>query len=379
MATGRIPTTANSPLTVKGDLFGYSTTQARVAVGNDGETLVADSSTSTGLRYGANFAAGKNKIINGDFGVWQRGTSFSFGGGFGPDRFLTNGGWTGGTVTCSQQAFTLGAAPVAGYESRYFCRTSVTGASGTGLFGLQLQQKIENVQTFAGQTVTVSFWAKTNTSISNCVIYVEQFFGTGGSPSSGVYQIANFNSTTSWARYSATFTLASIAGKTLGTNNDSCLIATVALPIATNGTLDVWGVQVEAGSTATAFQTATGTIQGELAACQRYYVRFNSSSSGPYAIFTSGGGTGATTNAVCWTSLPVEMRIVPTTLEYGGSLRIIPFGGAESAVSSISFQDRSSNKIISITYNGSGMTAGLFCYVRANNDTTAYLGISAEL
>ena len=56
MATGRVPTTANSPLTAKGDLFGYSTTQARVAVGNDGETLVADSSTSTGLRYQAPYA-----------------------------------------------------------------------------------------------------------------------------------------------------------------------------------------------------------------------------------------------------------------------------------------------------------------------------------
>jgi hypothetical protein len=51
MATGRVPTTANSPLTAKGDLFGYSTAPARLAVGNNGESLVADSSTSTGLRY----------------------------------------------------------------------------------------------------------------------------------------------------------------------------------------------------------------------------------------------------------------------------------------------------------------------------------------
>ena len=76
MATGRVPTTANSPLTAKGDLFGYSTTQARVAVGNDGETLVADSSTSTGLRYQATNEAGKNCIINGGMDIFQR-TSFS--------------------------------------------------------------------------------------------------------------------------------------------------------------------------------------------------------------------------------------------------------------------------------------------------------------
>jgi len=70
MATGRVPTTANSPLTAKGDLFTYSTTQARLAVGNDGETIVADSAATTGLRYQANFAAGKNKIINGAFDIW---------------------------------------------------------------------------------------------------------------------------------------------------------------------------------------------------------------------------------------------------------------------------------------------------------------------
>jgi hypothetical protein len=39
MATGRVPTTANSPLTAKGDLFTFSTTQARLAVGNDGEQI----------------------------------------------------------------------------------------------------------------------------------------------------------------------------------------------------------------------------------------------------------------------------------------------------------------------------------------------------
>lgn len=53
MATGRIPTTANSPLTAKGDLFTFSTGSAKLAVGSNGDTLVADSSTATGLKYQA--------------------------------------------------------------------------------------------------------------------------------------------------------------------------------------------------------------------------------------------------------------------------------------------------------------------------------------
>jgi hypothetical protein len=67
MATGRVPTTANSPLTAKGDLFTYSTAPARLAVGNDGETIVADSSTATGLKWAAPASGGLKKITSGTF------------------------------------------------------------------------------------------------------------------------------------------------------------------------------------------------------------------------------------------------------------------------------------------------------------------------
>ena len=57
-----------------------------------------------------NFFAGKNKVINGDFGIWQRGTSFSGVGGYGvynaADRFRISS--IGNSSTVSQQAFTLG-------------------------------------------------------------------------------------------------------------------------------------------------------------------------------------------------------------------------------------------------------------------------------
>ena len=49
----------SSPLTTKGDLYTYSTTDARLAVGTNGHTLVADSSEATGLKWAAPAGGGK--------------------------------------------------------------------------------------------------------------------------------------------------------------------------------------------------------------------------------------------------------------------------------------------------------------------------------
>jgi hypothetical protein len=48
-----------SPLTTKGDLYTFSTVDARLGVGANGTTLVADSSTATGLKWAAPAGGGK--------------------------------------------------------------------------------------------------------------------------------------------------------------------------------------------------------------------------------------------------------------------------------------------------------------------------------
>jgi len=63
--------------------------------------------------------AGKNKIINGDFGIWQRGTTFTnlTAGAYSADRWIVQ--TSNNTIDVSRSTFTPGTAPVAGYESSF--------------------------------------------------------------------------------------------------------------------------------------------------------------------------------------------------------------------------------------------------------------------
>ena len=220
----------------------------------------------------APFVAGKNKIINGDFGIWQRGTSQTITTStYSADRFtfIFNGTQS---IAASAQTFTPGNT-IAGYEPTYYGRFAV-GSSASGQSYNQFGQTIEDVRQYAGQTITFSFWAKTTSGSFTINPRYIQYFGSGGTTP----QVeANFGSgaitlTTSWTRYTATVALPSITGKTIGTS--SSLKIVLDLPQNTTWSLDTWGWQLEAGSVATPFITATGTLSGELTACQRYYQRW---------------------------------------------------------------------------------------------------------
>ena len=250
------------------------------------------------------FAAGKNAIINGAFNVWQRGTSFTPtpGGGviYTTDRFNTYNNGTG-ALTISQQALTPGS--ISGYESPYFLQAALASVGTTT--GWNWVQPIENVQTFAGQTVTLSFWAKSTNSATTTITF-SQKFGSGGSSQVDTNSSA-ITLTSTWTRYTATVTLPSISGKTIGTGSSLTLTWNMGATVSTYG---FWGVQLEAGSVATPFTTATGTLQGELAACQRYYYRITGNT------MTGSAFTNSNVEADAAMLLPVTMRTTPTTLDY---------------------------------------------------------------
>jgi hypothetical protein len=361
----------NSIVDAKGDLIAASAndTPARLAVGNNGETLVADSSTSTGLRYQGNYAAGKNKVINGAFDIWQRGTSFNTVNIFTSDRWF----WSpnaGVTPAISRQTFTPGT-EIEG--SQYFYRVNV--ATKGGLIFAYAVNKIENVATLAGQTVTLSLWAKAETNGRTINLALSQTFGTGGS-SAVTTSSSAITLTTSWARYSVTLALPSISGKTIGANN--CLELVIQQNfVADNQTFDFSNVQLEAGSVATAFQTATGTLQGELAACRYYFRRY-----GGNAIYEN-FGTGqayAAGSVLLPFVFDTPMRATPVGSYSAASnfrLTSATYSGVTPTTISTNLMTRGSCSIV-IT-GASGLVAGNASTLEGNNGTSSTIDFSAEL
>ena len=354
-----IASAAPAPSTVSATELGYL----------DGVT----SAIQTQLNQKPEFVAGKNKIINGDFNIWQRGTSFTPAAGnalvYTADRFFSQRNGTGATVTVSQQTFTPGTAPVSGYESSFFGRYAQTVAGSGGTYAIAFGQNIEDVRTFAGQTITISFWAKAD-SAREVTVGFNQIFGSGGSSSVNV-AAGDRTLSTSWARYSSTVTIPSISGKTIGTSSH---LQFYFSPITVNQiqTFDIWGLQIEAGSVATPFQTATGTVQGELAACQRYYYRSTTDGVAGYANFATSRGAKSTTQVEIPFPVPVQMRIVPNIFDYLNiTLDPTVAIGTPLITNAIA-------TLVNVQFTTTGLTQFRPYTIIGNNSATAYVAFSAE-
>ena len=277
---------------------------------NPAIVLAADGSATANVSSINNgpLAGMRNAIINGNFDIWQRGTSFSVTapGTYTADRWNVFFDGTGATRTISRQNFTVGQTDVPG-EPAYFLRFAQSVA-GSGSATNRLDQRIEDSRTFAGQQITISFWAKAAANITMPSIVLQQFFGTGGSPSVGTNTTAGTNLalTTTWQKFSYQVNIPSISGKTLGTDGNHSLVPLFNMPINTTFTIDIAQVQVEPGPVATPFERRP--IGTELGLCQRYYQEVDSffaGSGGPVASFDYRG------------PFAVPMRTTPTVTVSG--------------------------------------------------------------
>jgi hypothetical protein len=351
MTKARSNATANA---AKGDLtVGTGTNLSGIlpVSSQNGDTIVADSSATTGLRYQANFAAGKNKIINGDFGVWQRGISFTTQSVYGPDRWFLTG--VTSNMTFAQVTSSLPSAFQYGIKLQ---RNS--GASNTDIFSIAQPFETSTSIPLQGQTVTLSFWAKAgaNFSATSGVALIRLYSGTGTNQSAATQfggwtgysewqNTGTFSPDATWTRFSVTGTVPSNAtqiGLRIGWS--------AAGTAGADDSLQITGVQLEAANTATAFQTATGTLQGELAACQRYFNRFTP---GPIAL----SNYYTTTRVLTPVVLPVQMRIAPTGITSNSAAFTNYVAGSGRTSSAVVFNTATS-KVLELDITTAADTAG---------------------
>jgi hypothetical protein len=325
-------------------------------------------------------AAGKNKVINGDFGIWQRGTSFTSPGfnDYLADRWKNNNyNLAPTTYSFTRETFTPGTAPVAGYEGQFFGRSTITTVGSNTAYDTFFQ-RIEDVRTFAGQTVTLSFYAKSDSSRVQQLL-VQQNFGSGGSSTVTVnnYGTNNFTTTTSWQRFTITLSFPSIAGKTIGTN--SFIQFGFRQVSASGSVLDMWGVQLEAGSIATPFQTATGSLGGELALCQRYLPVIG----GQYDSFL--GFAYSTTGSQFTIPLQVTPRVAPTGISLVGTVsdwRVGNTGFSASAPTAITWNAGGTRSVTINTTTTAGsptIAQNQPVYFQGNSNTGFILFTGCEL
>ena len=267
----------------------------------------------------------RQAIINGNFDVWQRGTSFvnPTTGTYTADRFTTDIG-TGGTfpTTLTHSQLTLASGDLGGSFYGYRLTTDGAGSGFTSGAHYFVDQLIENGTRFlcgVGKAVTVSFYAKSDIAGKRIGISPAQFYGTGGSPSAAEVDLpgTNFTLTNSWQRFNHTFLTKTLAGKTFGTNNDDYLSIRIGYMWGSGwntnfsssttesfggaGTIDIAQVQVCSGTTALPFQPRLVPEEQEL--CHRY---FRVGGFGAY------GRWDAATNCQLFGQLDVPMRKTPT-------------------------------------------------------------------
>lgn len=320
-------TTPTHALRVEGGLSLSGT----IAVGNTTvNTTVNSTSISTNGIITSSINSGplagfRNSIINGDFSIAQRGTSFVSGANnddtYNLDRWyvLSNGN---DTVDITQSTTEI---PANGSQTSIALDVENVNRK----FGIAQIIEQRNCAGLIGNTVTLSFKARASStaSLDNVKCAIVAWSGTADTVTSDIISAwnvegtnptlianatyentpANLGVTTSWQTYSVSANV-----DTINTRNIVVFIWSDVTVTTAGHFLYITDVQLESGTVATPFERRS--IGTELALCQRYYfgtgAQFNS------AHNATGGGVGG----YHWYSLPVVMRIAPTVTASWASL-----------------------------------------------------------
>ena len=321
--------------------------------------------------------AGKNAVINGAFDIWQRGTSLTPAvttfTSYQADRWST---YSAANWTVSRQLTN----DTTNLPNIQYCGRFQRNVGNTATTICQIQNVFETANSIplAGKTVTLSYYARRGADYSAVgnSFTVSIYIGTSTDAGIGSFTSASVAGgvagalTTTWQRFTVTAAIPSTVTQ--------IAIYTAYNPTGTAGANDyfeITGVQLEVGSAPTPFSRAGGSIQGELAACQRYYYRTSQNTA--YTTFTGSTAATSTTNAYnlpIW--LPVQMRVAPTSVDFS-TLRVTDGYVAANNVSNVTIDGNSAN-IVNVDITSSSLTVGRPVALQSNG-TSGYLGFSAEL
>lgn len=259
--------------------------------------------------------------------------------------FVTYDGTLSSTI--SRQDFTPGQTEVP-YEPKHYLRFDVTAAS-TQTFMI-LFWPMAGVETFEGRAASFTAWMKAS-SAQTVGSRVTQLFGSGGSPSTDVEFDGSSNSVgTAWAPYTWTFSMASISGKTLGTNGDDGIRAFLVLPVNTVATYDIALPQFVAGHHTVPFEVPP--FEAEKRECMHFVRKVGAGLSGSW---------GSTTNATLALPLEPPMFKDPTVSADGSSVTMdTPSVSTYTATATIA-------STANLTRRGGSVEIGGFTGAVANN------------
>lgn len=328
--------------------WGGDYTNAYIAMRNAGD---GESDLTPGdIDAQPNDAVSSNLLIGG-FDVWQRGTSFSspLSGTYTADRWRIDYNDTGATRTISRQTFVVGQTDVPNNPT-YFLRYNQSVAGSGGTFNA-IQQRVENVLLLSGKTVTLSFYARATSPI-NIFTYASQVFGSGGSEDTGLTG-DTVEIGPSWSKYTQTFVIPSVFGKTIGVGNFTYF--GFFMPNNATFTIDIATAQVNYGAIALPFvQKPYGET---LRDCQRYYQILPSF----WSTTVQSTGNVEIGNAV----FPVPMRVAPNVVinsqpnATGTDGYIDRYGVGNVSLSGASISATNS-ALLSITKAGAFVTTALY-------------------
>ena len=316
-------------------------------------------------------AVASNPVINSSMQVWQRGTSIAMTTtAYLADRW--QGYRSGGGATTSRQV----TGDTTNLPFIQYCARVQRDSGNASTNTLNFTQSIESVNSipFAGKSVTFSFYARRGANFSptsnNLNVYLATGTGTDQNAITGFTgnsYIVNTTAslTTTWVRYTYTATVGATA-----TQLAPYFAYSPTGTAGANDYFEITGVQVDIGSVALPFQTASGgSIQGELAMCQRYFQLWT----GPQFSRAGFSYADSTTNGVFVDKLPVCLRSTPSLAVSNMTLN----GNAITAASIPNFLSTSNTIWLQLTT--SGVVTGTTYQVYTASGTTGVISYSSEL